>query len=117
MYMVMNATVCTRMPGSRNCRYSLVEPARAPPNRYVNSSVNMIGNAVTSKSCSGTCLIFSSARQPKVSEAESALGRGGRARDESAERSAVLARMGWTDRGMASSCGILLSSSLRRDGR
>ena len=32
----------------------------------------MIGNAVTSKSCSGTCLIFSRARQPKVSDAASA---------------------------------------------
>jgi hypothetical protein len=38
----------------------------------------MIGKTVTSKSCSGTCLIFSIARHPKVAEAESALGLGGR---------------------------------------
>jgi hypothetical protein len=74
------------MPGRRNCRYSPVEPAKAPPNRKVNISVNMIGNAVTSKSCSGTCLIFSSARHPNVSDADSALGRGGLARTDSAER-------------------------------
>ncbi|WP_396134679.1 hypothetical protein [Cellulomonas sp. ATA003] len=28
----------------------------------------MIGNAVTSNSCSGTCLIFSSARHPKATD-------------------------------------------------
>ena len=44
----------------------MVEPASAPPKRYVYISTIMIGNAVTSKSCSGTCLIFSMARQPKV---------------------------------------------------
>jgi hypothetical protein len=43
----------------------------------VNISVIMIGNAVTSNICSGTCLIFSKARQPNVTEADHALGRGG----------------------------------------
>ncbi len=79
MYIVIITTLVTMMPGRRNCRYSVVEPASAPPKRYVNISVMMIGNAVTSKSCSGTCLIFSIARQPKVTDADSALGRGGRA--------------------------------------
>ena len=38
----------------------------------------MIGKAVTSNSCIGTCLIFSMARQPKASDATSGVGRGGR---------------------------------------
>lgn len=78
VYMVIITTLVTMMPGRKNCRYSRGLPASAPPNRYVNISTMMIGNAVTSKSCSGTCLIFSMARQPKVSDAPSALGRGGR---------------------------------------
>ncbi len=78
VYIVIITTLCTRMPGNTNCRYSSVEPASAPPKRYVNISVIMIGNAVTSNSCSGTCLIFSTARQPNANEAASALGRGGR---------------------------------------
>ena len=51
-------------------------PASAPPNRYVNISIMMIGNAVTSKSCSGTCLIFSIARQPNVTDADQRAGPG-----------------------------------------
>ncbi len=80
VYIVIITTLITRMPGSRNWMYSCVEPASAPPKRYVYIRTSMIGKAVTSKSCSGTCLIFSMARQPKVSEAESALGLGGRSR-------------------------------------
>jgi hypothetical protein len=34
--------------------------------------------AITSKSCSGTCLIFSSARQPKAAVAASGLAGAGR---------------------------------------
>ena len=45
----------------------------------------MIGKAVTSKSCIGTCLIFNRARQPKDSDAASAVARGGRALVERAE--------------------------------
>ena len=91
VYIVIIVTVITRMPGSRSCRYSRGDPASAPPNRYVNSSTNMIGNAVTSNSCIGTCLIFSIARQPKVSDAASADGRrGSGARVDSAERSVAL---------------------------
>src|ERR1043165_1416906 len=78
VYIVIITTDITRMPGSRNWMYSRGEPASAPPNRYVYISTIMIGNAVTSKSCSGTCLILRIARQPKVRDAESALGRGGR---------------------------------------
>lgn len=78
VYIVIITTDITRMPGSRNWMYSFGDPARAPPNRYVYISTIMIGNAVTSKSCSGTCLILRMARQPKVSEADSALGRRGR---------------------------------------
>ena len=87
-------TVMTRMPGSSCCRYSLGEPASAPPNRYVNSSTNMIGKAVTSNSCIGTCLILSMARQAKITEARSALGCGGRGRVETAERSVWWLRTG-----------------------
>src|SRR5690349_23642207 len=79
VYIVIITTLVTMMPGSRYCRYSRVEPASAPPKRYVNISVMMIGKAVTSNSCSGTCLIFSIARQPNVTDADQALGRGGRA--------------------------------------
>jgi hypothetical protein len=60
----------------------------------VNSSVKMIGLPTASKSCSGTCFIFSIARHPNVSEAESAFGRLGRLLDESAERSAS-SEMAW----------------------
>jgi hypothetical protein len=81
---VVNSTDVTRIPGRMNCRYSPVEPAIAPPNRYVNISVNMTGVSVTSNSCSGMCLIFSITRQPNVRHADSALGRGGRAVGESA---------------------------------
>src|SRR4029453_13147692 len=52
----------------------------------------MIGNTVTSNSCMGTCLIFSRARQAKLSEAAIALGRCGRACVWSADRSAVTSR-------------------------
>jgi hypothetical protein len=38
------------MPGSRNWMYARVDPASAPPNRNVNISVIISGNAVTSKS-------------------------------------------------------------------
>ena len=89
VYMVMNTTACTRTPGRKNCRYSVVDPASAPPNRNVNISVIMTGKAVTSNSCIGTCLIFNTARQPKVSEADSPLGRDGRARGDRAERRPV----------------------------
>ena len=47
-------------------------------------SRNSTGVIVTSMSCSGTCLIFSMPRQPKVLAADSALGRGGRALEDSA---------------------------------
>jgi hypothetical protein len=30
---VVKSTEVTRMPGRMNCRYSLVDPAIAPPNR------------------------------------------------------------------------------------
>jgi hypothetical protein len=33
VYMVIITTLVTMIPGSRNCRYSPVEPARAPPKR------------------------------------------------------------------------------------
>ena len=33
VYMVIITTLVTMMPGSRNCRYSPVDPASAPPNR------------------------------------------------------------------------------------
>src|SRR5207344_2600128 len=74
VYIVMNATVWTRMPGMANSAYALVDPSSAFPNKNVNSSVNMIGNIVTSNSCCGTCLILSNARQPNVSDAESGPG-------------------------------------------
>src|SRR5690606_36015509 len=93
VYIVIMTTVCTRMPGMRNWTYSSVEPAMAPPKRKVNISVSRIGNAVTSKSCSGTCLILSRARQPKVIDADQALGRFGRVRDDSAERRFSLTRV------------------------
>jgi hypothetical protein len=76
----MKTMVCTRMPGRRYCTYSFGEPARAPPKRNVNISVNMMGIAVTSKSWKGTCLILSSARQPSVTTAPSALAGRGRSR-------------------------------------
>lgn len=78
VYIVIITTDITRMPGSRNWMYSCGEFTRAPPNRYVYISTIMIGNAVTSKSCSGTCLILRIARQPKVSDVDQALGRVGR---------------------------------------
>ncbi len=80
VYMVIITTLVTMMPGRKNCRYARGLSASAPPNRYVNISTMMIGNAVTSNSCSGTCLIFSRARQPNVSDAASGLGRAGRSR-------------------------------------
>ena len=33
VFMVIMTFACTRMPGSRNCRYACVDPASAPPNR------------------------------------------------------------------------------------
>lgn len=33
VYIVIMTTLVTMMPGSRNCRYSVGEPASAPPNR------------------------------------------------------------------------------------
>ena len=42
-------------------------------------SRNSTGVTVTSSGCSGTCLIFSIPRQPNVTAADQALGRGGRA--------------------------------------
>ena len=93
VYIVIIETVITRMPGSSCCRYSRGEPASAPPNRYVNSSANMIGNAVTSNSCIGTCLILSIARQPKVTDAASARrARRAGCGSTSAERSVASAR-------------------------
>src|SRR5919112_1651039 len=74
----MNTIVCTTMPGIRYCTYSRGLPASAPPKRYVNISVIISGNAVTSKSWKGTCLIFSIARQPSVTVAASAPAAGGR---------------------------------------
>ncbi|GAA1967738.1 hypothetical protein GCM10009838_27590 [Catenulispora subtropica] len=56
----------------------------APPNRYVNNTVKMIGTAMTSDSCSGTCLIFSNARQAKTRAAAAGPGRGGRAAGDKA---------------------------------
>jgi hypothetical protein len=53
-------------------------PASAPPKRKVNINVIINGNAVTSNSWKGTCLIFNIARQPSVRIAESALAAGGR---------------------------------------
>src|SRR5262245_24949475 len=47
----------------------------------------MIGNMVTSNSCMGTCLILSMARQPKATDAASALGADGRTRVDRAARS------------------------------
>src|SRR5690606_32313242 len=58
---------------------SRVEPASAPPNTKVKSSVNITGVITRSKSCSGTCLNFSAARQPNTSALDRAEGRGGRA--------------------------------------
>ena len=58
----------------------------APPRRYVNSRVKMIGLKTASKSCSGTCFIFKSARHPKVSEAERAFAFFGLSPEASAER-------------------------------
>src|SRR5688500_4441707 len=46
----------------------------------------MTGNMVTSASCSGTCLIFSIARHPNVSEVDTAFGGDGRVPDTSAAR-------------------------------
>jgi hypothetical protein len=46
----------------------------------------MIGDAVTSNICSGTCLILSIARHPNVSEAERADERDGRVRVDIAGR-------------------------------
>src|SRR5262245_7948716 len=66
------------------CRYASVPPATAPPNRYVNMSRNRTGVIVTSIICSGTCLIFSTARQPNVIAADTRPGCGGRAPDASA---------------------------------
>ena len=63
-----------------------MEPAIAPPNRYVNMSTNITGVIVTSSSCSGTCLTLSIPRQPKVSAADIALARGGRGVEASALR-------------------------------
>ena len=40
-------------PGSANCRYSLLDPAIAPPNTNTNSTRNMSGWIVISTSCSG----------------------------------------------------------------
>src|SRR3954449_11965182 len=72
------------MPGRMYCRYSPVEPAPAPPNRYVNISRNSTGVIVTSIICSGTCLILSMPRQPNVIAADTRPGCGGRAPDASA---------------------------------
>lgn len=49
----------------------------------------MIGNAVTSKSCMGTWLILSIARQLKVIDAASGVATGGRMRVASADRRAA----------------------------
>jgi hypothetical protein len=78
VYTVMNTIACTMMPGRRNWMYSFGDPASAPPNRNVNINVIISGNTVTSKSWKGTCLILSSARQPSVMDAESALAARGR---------------------------------------
>ncbi|WP_262402722.1 hypothetical protein [Actinomadura sp. CNU-125] len=43
----------TSTPGKMNCRYSWVEPDTAPPNRYTNSSRNMIGMISASSSMPG----------------------------------------------------------------
>ena len=53
-------------------------------------SRNSTGVTVTSSSCSGTCLIFSIPRQPKVRQLASALGRGGRSLEASAAWTATL---------------------------
>nr|BFE76956.1 hypothetical protein GCM10020092_102570 [Actinoplanes digitatis] len=37
------AMVCARMPGSRNCRYSSVDPATAPPKMYTKMTRNSTG--------------------------------------------------------------------------
>ena len=88
----MNSTDITSTPGSRNSRYSAVEPAIAPPNMYVNISRNRTGVIVTSISCSGTCLIFSIPRQPNVSALANALGRAGRSLDAIAALTATSSR-------------------------
>jgi hypothetical protein len=62
----------------------------APPNRYVNISTHMTGVRVTSSSCSGTCLTFSIPRQPNVSAVDSGPGRGGRAVEAMARRTAAV---------------------------
>src|SRR5262252_7426187 len=92
--MVIIVTVMTRIPGSRSWMYSRGDPARAPPNRYVKISTNMIGKAVTSNSCIGTWRILSIARQANVIEAPRAEARGGRARVDSAARSVASATAG-----------------------
>ena len=72
----------------RNWRYAPVEPAMAPPRRYVNSRVKMIGLKTASKSCSGTCFIFEQRPPPERERGERAFGRFGLSPEESAERSA-----------------------------
>lgn len=68
-------------------------------------STIMIGKAVTSNSCSGTCLILSMARQPNVSDAESALGRGGR--DRPVNSAASSSAFGATKSRVSVVCGSL----------
>jgi hypothetical protein len=82
-------TAITSTPGITKSLYSDVEPAIAPPNRYVNIRTNITGVIVTSSSCSGTCFTFSIPRQPKASADVRALARGGRGVVERAERIAA----------------------------
>jgi hypothetical protein len=53
VYIVIITTVCTSTPGRKYRRYSPVEPANAPPNRYVNISRKTTGIRITSSSCAG----------------------------------------------------------------
>ena len=85
--------VMAMMPGMRVGRYWAVLPDTAPPNMSPNITVNRMGIAVTSTSCSGLRSILMKARQASVVIWVTASRRG---TDASTERAAGrVPAVGW----------------------
>jgi hypothetical protein len=53
----------TRMPGNRYCRYSVVDPATEPPNRYTNNTRNMAGVTTLLSTAPGFRPVFARLRR------------------------------------------------------